>query len=76
MRRRLEQLIEKQEREQWLPSAENVRTRRALEVLERVGTAEAKNVLMILANGAPGAWQTRDAKAVLKRLAQRLTANR
>ncbi|HTU16807.1 MAG TPA: sigma-70 family RNA polymerase sigma factor [Gemmataceae bacterium] len=69
-RRRLEQLIEKQEREEWSPSPANLRTRRALEVLERAGTTEAKVVLTILANGTPGAWQTRDAKAALERLAQ------
>jgi RNA polymerase sigma factor (sigma-70 family) len=73
IRRRLEQLIEKQEREQWSPSAENLRSRRALEVLERVGTAEAKDALTSLANGAPGAWQTLYTKAALERLAQRPT---
>lgn len=70
-RRRLEQLIEKQEREEWSPSAEGLRTRRASEVLERAGTAEAKDVLTRLASGAPGAWQTLDAKAALQRLAAR-----
>lgn len=69
MRRRLEQLIERQERAEWSP--ERLRSRRALEVLERAGTAEAKGVLTSLANGAPGAWQTLDAKAALQRLAHR-----
>jgi dipeptidyl aminopeptidase/acylaminoacyl peptidase len=70
-RRRLEPLIEMQEREEWSPSADNLRARRALEVLERVGTAEAKNVLTMLAKGAPGAWLTEDAKGALQRLAHR-----
>lgn len=74
-RRRLEQLIEKQERAEWSPSTENLRTRRNLEVLERVGTAETKDmtkdILTTLAGGAPGAWQTLDAKAALQRRAQR-----
>jgi RNA polymerase sigma factor (sigma-70 family) len=75
-RRRLEQLIETQVREDWAPSAENLRARRALEVLERAGTAEAKEVLTTLANGAPEAWQTLDARAALERLAQRQPAKR
>jgi RNA polymerase sigma factor (sigma-70 family) len=70
-RRRLEQLIEKQEREEWSLTPENLRSRRALEVLERAGTPEAKDVLTALASGAPGAWLTRDARAALERLAQR-----
>jgi hypothetical protein len=70
-RRRLESLIEMQEREEWIPSAERRRMRRALEVLERTETAEARRVLTTLASGAPGAWLTLNAKAALERLAQR-----
>jgi hypothetical protein len=70
-RRRLEQLIEKQQREQWAPSAERLQARRALEVLERVGTAEAKRVLAALAAGAPEARLSQDAQAALERLGQR-----
>ncbi|HTU18961.1 MAG TPA: sigma-70 family RNA polymerase sigma factor [Gemmataceae bacterium] len=76
MRRRLEQLIEKQERAEWSRSGEGLRTWRALEVLERVGTVEAKDVLMLLANGAPGARQTQEAKTALQRLAQRSDGRR
>ncbi len=68
-RRRLEPLIETQEREEWSPSPENLRTRRAIEVLERVGTTAAKDVLKTLADGARGAWQSFDARAALGRLA-------
>jgi WD40 repeat protein len=70
-RRRLEPLIEKLEREEWPTSGEQLRTCRALEVLERAGTPEAKEVLTTLANGAPGARQTLEAKAALQRLIQR-----
>jgi hypothetical protein len=73
-RRRLDSLIEMQEGEEWKPSAERRRIRRALEVLERAGTAEARRVLTTLASGAPGAWLTLDAKAALERLAQRTEA--
>jgi RNA polymerase sigma factor (sigma-70 family) len=70
-RRRLEPLIEKQQREERAPSAEELRVRRALEVMELSGTPEAKEVLTILANGAARARQTRDAKSALQRLDKR-----
>jgi WD40 repeat protein len=70
-RRRLEPLIEKLEREERSPSGERLRIWRALEVMERAGTPEAKEVLTTLANGAPGARQTVESKAALQRLAQR-----
>jgi RNA polymerase sigma factor (sigma-70 family) len=70
-RRRLEPLVEKLQREQWPTSGKRLRTWRALEVLERAGTSEAKEVLAALANGAPGARQTGEAEAALERLAQR-----
>jgi WD40 repeat protein len=76
MRRRLEQLTEKQEREAWSRSGEGLRIWRTLEVLERAGTPEARDVLRILANGAPGAWQTIESKSALERLAQRPTGKR
>jgi RNA polymerase sigma factor (sigma-70 family) len=70
-RRRLEQLLEKQERARWSPSPDQLRTRRALEVLERAGTPEARRVLETLAAGAPGARITQDARGVLARLSRR-----
>jgi hypothetical protein len=42
---------------------------RAVEVLERIGTAEARQVLAGLAKGAEGTRQTRDARNSLRRLA-------
>jgi hypothetical protein len=47
---------------------ERLRTVRAIELLERIGTAEAKAVLEKLAAGAPTARTTLDAKAALDRL--------
>jgi RNA polymerase sigma factor (sigma-70 family) len=70
-RRRMEQLVEKQERERRSSSGEPLRARRALEVLERAGTPEARRALQALADGAPGAWLTQDAKAALSRLDDR-----
>jgi hypothetical protein len=40
---------------------------RAVEVLERIGTPEARQVLQSLAEGAPGALVTKSAQAALKR---------
>ncbi len=70
-RRRLEQLIEKQEHERRSPSAERLRIGRALEVLEHIGSPEARQVLQTLATGAPGAFLTGEAKAALERLTHR-----
>jgi RNA polymerase sigma factor (sigma-70 family) len=67
-RRRIEQLIEKQEPRDWASSGERLLAWRALEVLERVGTPEARRMLQALADGAPGAPLTQDAKATLSRL--------
>jgi hypothetical protein len=45
------------------PSGEPLRTLRALAVLERADTPEARHLLRELAGGAPGAWLTQEAKA-------------
>jgi RNA polymerase sigma factor (sigma-70 family) len=50
------------------PSPEALRTSRALAALERMGTAEARQLLEALAKGAPGAALTDEARAALKRL--------
>jgi WD40 repeat protein len=47
---------------------EPLRVFRALEVLERMGTPEARDVLQMLADGAPGAMVTTQARAALERL--------
>jgi hypothetical protein len=66
VRRRIERLL--------LPllepglSTERLRQRRAVAVLEQVGSPEAVKVLRRLAKGAPGAALTREAKAALRRL--------
>jgi RNA polymerase sigma factor (sigma-70 family) len=65
-RQRLEQV-----RNQLLTGAlspETVRGLRALEVLEHIGTPEAKAVVRRAAEGAPGARLTREAQATLQRL--------
>ena len=42
-----------------------------MEVLEHIGDAEARQVLQTLAQGAPDAALTKDAKDSLERLAKR-----
>ena len=49
-------------------TGEQLRTVRAVEVLEQLGTPEAKRVLETLARGAAGALPTREAQAALGRL--------
>jgi RNA polymerase sigma factor (sigma-70 family) len=49
-------------------NADQVRLVRAVEVLERLATPEARQVLQTLADGAPGALPTRHARAALNRL--------
>jgi RNA polymerase sigma factor (sigma-70 family) len=65
LRRRLERLLEKQDEANLTP--ERLRARRGLDVLERIGTAEARQVVERLAGGTPEAWLTREAKATLER---------
>jgi WD40 repeat protein len=47
------------------------REARAVEVLERVGTPEARELLGRLAGGAKGAWLTREAKSAIERMKKR-----
>ncbi len=70
MRRRVEQLVDKLER----ITSEQVRAIRAIEALEYAATPQARRLLEVLAQGAPGARQTQEAKASLNRLAKRSQA--
>lgn len=64
-RRRVEALLLRLTTGGLLP--EPMRVVRAVEVLERVGTPEARQALQSLANGAPAALVTREAQAALDR---------
>src|SRR5262249_36493854 len=70
-RRRLEALVRRQMDQAWNPSADRLRTLRVLEFLELAATPEARELLAKLANGAPGAWLTGEAKAGLERVDKR-----
>jgi hypothetical protein len=52
------------------PTPEKVRFWRAVEVLERIGTAKAREVLRFIAREVPGGWQEREATAALQRLSK------
>jgi WD40 repeat protein len=56
-----------------LPTGERLRQRRALRVLERLGSPAAREVLEALGRGASGAALTREAKAALERLKRKPT---
>jgi RNA polymerase sigma factor (sigma-70 family) len=69
VRRRVEGLLNKLEREPL--SGEPLRQARALEALEHCGTPEARRLLESLAQGAPEARLTREARTALERLKHR-----
>jgi hypothetical protein len=68
-RRRIEQLLAKVD--DVSTSSEPLRSLRAIEVLERIATPEARKLLGKLAAGAPEARLTREAKAAVERLGKR-----
>jgi WD40 repeat protein len=65
LKSRAEGLLERLGGEETVP--ERLQALRAVELLERIGTAEARKVLEGLAKGAPDAKLTKDAKASLAR---------
>jgi hypothetical protein len=65
-RRRLEQILEDMRGS--VLSHRDLRPGRAVEVLERIGTTDARDVLSSLASGKPGAILTLEAKEALQRL--------
>ena len=69
VRRQAERLLEAIAAE--VPTREQVRTSRALEVLELAGTQDAVSLLKALAAGAPEVIPTPQAQAALERLAHR-----
>jgi hypothetical protein len=67
VRRRLGELLQRLDP---LASPELLRGLRAVQVLEQVGTPEARDLLRTLAGGVPEARLTQEAKASLQRLAR------
>jgi hypothetical protein len=69
-RRRIEKVLEKLKNDRLHPPADRMRLVRAVEVLEMIGSAEARQVLTDLARGAPEAQLTLEAKTALERLSR------
>jgi hypothetical protein len=69
VRRRVEQLLVDCSRNRSLPP-EQLRRLRAIQVLERIGSAEARHVLERLAQADTYSLETQDAKASLRRLSK------
>jgi WD40 repeat protein len=69
-RRRIEQLLDRQQAGGL--TREQLRSLRALEVLEHIGSREARLALEGIAEGAPEARLTQEARASVQRLAARL----
>ena len=67
MSRRLRALLDEVSQQQWHPAPEILRQVRAIEVLERSGTPEARELLESLSRGAAGAHLTREARAAVHR---------
>jgi RNA polymerase sigma factor (sigma-70 family) len=71
VRRRVEALLGKLRGS--VTSAETLRSLRVVEVLEHIATPEARQLLRKLADGAPQARSTREAKTALERLVKQAT---
>jgi hypothetical protein len=67
-RRRIDLLLARLRAHRFFPSSELLRRSRAVDVLERVGGPEAREVLAGLARGAPAVLLTVEAQAALDRL--------
>jgi WD40 repeat protein len=65
-RRRVESLLDKSKNS--VPSGEALRRLRAVQILEDIGSPEARRLLETMAGGAPAAAETREAKTALRRL--------
>jgi hypothetical protein len=66
-KKRLRQLLDQRDKE--FRTSEQVRVFRAIEVIELIGSVEARKVLKTLAQGVPEARITQEAKTTLDRLA-------
>jgi len=75
IRRRVEDLLKEIDRNKREPSPQQLQLLRAVEVLEHIGTPEAKDILARLAQGTPGLRLTHDAKGSLERMTKKRQAS-
>jgi WD40 repeat protein len=71
LRQRIDQLYNQLVNQRYSPSGERLRDYRAIEVLEQIGTPQARQLLETLSRGQSAAMLTREAKASLARLERR-----
>ncbi len=74
VRRRVERVLDKLQGP--VEGADKLQLLRAVELLEQIGTHEARQILQDLATGTSDAWLTLEAKATLKRLNARAAGPR
>jgi WD40 repeat protein len=70
-RRRIEALLADLQAKLKMPAPARLRYIRALEVLERIGSTKAQQVVAALAKGPADVWLTQDAQATSSRMARR-----
>jgi hypothetical protein len=66
LRRRIERLL--QPLDELVPPPDRLRSIRAVQALEQIGSAQARTLLEKLSHGCPGAWLTDEARLALDRL--------
>jgi hypothetical protein len=71
MRKRLDDLLLAIDQRKGRPSPDELRQIRAVQMLEWIGSADARKLLKDLSAGSQALWQTQEAKAALERLAKR-----
>jgi hypothetical protein len=69
VRRRIKVLLDRNVNHRLYPTPARLRHERAIEVLEQIGDGPARQLLTLLAQGAPAASLTLDARGALERLA-------
>jgi hypothetical protein len=73
IRRRVEEILKEIERGKLEPSGRHLQPVRAVEVLEYIGTTEARSILSQLTQGTPGLRLTEEAKGSLERIKKKET---
>ncbi len=74
-RQRIDELLKIIVDQRSRPSGDRLRTLRAIEILEQIGTPASRHLLQTLSRGAAGALTTREAQAALTRLERNTIAS-
>src|SRR5262249_44575290 len=71
VRQRLDTILRALDQRLGLPSPDELRQIRSVQVLEWLATPAARELIEELAKGSPSSWQTQEAKAAIERLQKR-----